>query len=96
MIYDYIRLLAVERFKTLNLETDHEFQEFVQMASSICNSHIALLTLIDEDTQWLKVTKGTDVKQMPRKTSFCTHTIEQDEVLVVPDAQKDERFADSP
>ena len=96
MIYNDIRLLAVERFKTLNIETDSEFQEFVQMASSICNSPIALITLIDEDTQWLKVRKGTDVPQMPRKTSFCTHTIEQDEVMVVPDAQLDERFANSP
>ncbi|HTE00829.1 MAG TPA: GAF domain-containing protein [Mucilaginibacter sp.] len=96
MIYNDIRLLAVERFKTLDIDADSEFQEFVQMASEICSSPIALITLIDEDTQWLKVRKGTDVPQMPRKTSFCTHTMEQDGVFVVPDAQKDDRFSNNP
>lgn len=96
MIYNDIRLLAVERFKTLNIDTDKEFREFVEMASDICSTPIALITLIEEDVQWLKVKKGTDVDQMPVKTSFCTHTLLQDDVMVVPDAQKDERFANSP
>mgnify|MGYP001547617859 CR=1 FL=1 len=96
MIYDDIRLQAVERFKTLNIDTDKEFREFVDMASAVCSTPIALITLIEEDIQWLKVKKGTDVEQMPVKTSFCTHTILQDDVMVVPDAREDERFADSP
>jgi PAS domain S-box-containing protein len=96
MIYDDIRLLAVERFKTLNIDTDKEFREFVEMASGICSTPIALITLIEEEVQWLKVKKGTDVEQMPVKTSFCRHTLLQDDVMVVPDAQKDERFANSP
>ncbi|MBS1520973.1 MAG: GAF domain-containing protein [Bacteroidetes bacterium] len=96
MIYDDIRLQAVERFKTLDIDTDKEFREFVDMASTICSTPIALITLLETDIQWLKVKKGTDVEQMPVKTSFCTHTILQDDVMVVPDAQKDERFADSP
>ncbi|HEY4197612.1 MAG TPA: GAF domain-containing protein [Mucilaginibacter sp.] len=96
MIDNEVRLQAVERFKTLNIEADTEFQDFVQMASDICNTPIALLTLIEEDIQWLKAKKGTDVEQMPVKTSFCTHTILQDDVMVVPDAREDERFANSP
>lgn len=96
MVHNQIRTLAVERFKALDIEADTEFREFVQLASEICSTPIALLTLIDKDTQWLKVRKGTDVPTMPRKTSFCTHTILKDEVLVVPDAQKDKRFAKSP
>lgn len=96
MIYDEIRLQAVERFKTLDIDSDKDFREFVEMASTICSAPIALITLLEEDIQWLKVKKGTDVEQMPVETSFCTHTILQDDVMVVPDAQKDERFANSP
>ncbi|MGZ3776332.1 MAG: GAF domain-containing protein [Mucilaginibacter sp.] len=91
-----IRLMAVERFKTLDLESDEEFQELVQVASNVCETPIALLTLIDKDTQWLKVRMGTDITELPRKISFCTHTILDDNLLIVPDATKDARFADNP
>ncbi|HVV53910.1 MAG TPA: GAF domain-containing protein [Mucilaginibacter sp.] len=91
-----IRLLAVERFKTLDFETDAEFQELIQMASDICETPIALLTLIDKDTQWLKVRKGTDITQIPRDISFCTHTILDDNLMIVRDATKDKRFAENP
>lgn len=93
MIDNDIRLLAVERFKTLNLETDAEFQELIQMASDTCNTPIALITLVDRDTQWLKVRKGTDLTETPRELSFCTYTIQNDEILVINDATKDPRFA---
>jgi len=91
-----IRLLAVERFKTLDLEKDAEFQELIQMVSEICDTPIALLTLIDKDTQWLKVKKGTDVTALPREISFCSHTIMDDNLMIVPDASKDDRFANNP
>jgi PAS domain S-box-containing protein len=91
-----IRLLAVERFKTLELETDPEFRELVHLASEICNTPIALLSLIDKDTQWLKVKMGTDVRDLPREISFCSHTILDDNLLIVRDATKDERFASNP
>jgi GPH family glycoside/pentoside/hexuronide:cation symporter len=96
MIDKDIHQLAVERFKTLDIETDEEFQELIQMASDTCETPIALITLVDKDTQWLKVRKGTDVKEMPFEMSFCKYTIQEEGVLVVPDAKEDVRFADNP
>jgi PAS domain S-box-containing protein len=96
MIDNDIRLLAVERFKTLDIENDAGFQELVHLAAEICDTPIALLTLIDKDTQWLKVRTGTDVRHLPCKISFCTHTILNDSLLIIPDATRDERFADNP
>ncbi|MFI5160245.1 MAG: GAF domain-containing protein [Sphingobacteriales bacterium] len=96
MVDNDIRLLAVERFKTLDLETDTEFQELVNMASETCETPVALLTLVDQDTQWLRVRTGTDVTDMPRGISFCNYTIQNDNVLVIPDMKSDERFIDNP
>lgn len=96
MIDNEIRLLAVERFKTLNIDQDIEFQELIHMASETCDTPIAMLTLIDGDTQWLKVRQGTGVTEIPREHTFCKYTIQGDAVLVVPDATKDERFANYP
>lgn len=96
MIDNEIRLLAVERFKTLDLETDTEFQALVNMASETCETPVALLTLVDQDTQWLRVRTGTDVTDMPRGISFCNYTIQNDNVLVIPDMLSDQRFVDNP
>lgn len=93
MIYNDIRLIAVERFKTLDLQYDHEFQELIKLASDICNAPIAMLMLIDEDTLWLRARRGIDVEALPRKGSFCSQTLEYDETMVVPNAIEDERFA---
>ena len=96
MIDNDIRLQAVERFKTLDLDTDIEFQELVNMASETCNMPIALLTLIDRDTQWIKAKKNTEVTEIPREHTFCTYTILEDTILVIPDASKDARFVNYP
>ena len=91
-----ICLLAVERLETLDLETDKEFQALVSMASETCETPVALLTLVDQDTQWLRVRTGTDVTDMPRGISFCNYTIQNDNVMVIPDMTSDERFIDNP
>lgn len=96
MVNEQVRLLAVERFKSLDIDKENEFQELVQIASEICHTPIALITLIGEELQWLKVKKGTDVEVMPRSTSFCTHAIRDDKVMVVSDAQLDSRFSNHP
>lgn len=91
-----IRLHAVKRFENIDFESDVELKEIVDMVSRICKTPVALITLVDEDTQWLKVRKGTEVKRMPKDMSFCAHAIDHDSVMVVPDASLDDRFVNNP
>ena len=51
---------------------------------------------MDKDTQWIKVRKGTKIKNMPREISFCTHTIRNSAIMVIPDTTKDLRFITNP
>jgi GAF domain-containing protein len=51
---------------------------------------------LDEETQYLKVRKGTRETTVPRKTSFCTHALEHGGLLVVPDTLRDSRFIANP
>jgi GAF domain-containing protein len=90
------RLNATRRYLKFELNREQELQDIVMLASSICNVPIALITLMDEDVQFINAKTGADVTEMPRKTSFCTHAIETDEVMEVRDASKDERFANAP
>ena len=90
------RVSAVQRYLDFGLDRQKDLQEIVMLASVICNSPIALITLMDYDIQLIKAKIGTEVTVMPRSTSFCTHAIELDEIMVVKDASKDKRFADAP
>lgn len=93
---EYHRLQAVRRFEAINLDRNKELQDIVILAAEICQVPIALITLLDENDQWIKVRTGTDQKQVPRAISFCTHLIQQEGVMVVTDALSDNRFLNNP
>jgi GAF domain-containing protein len=53
---------------------------------------ICLVNLIEADRALVLSGQELDASEVPRKLTFCTYTILQPEVLVVPDARLDERF----
>ncbi|MPR37359.1 PAS domain S-box protein [Salmonirosea aquatica] len=91
-----LRLQEVRRFMGLDLMAHPELQEIVGLAAELCEKPLAFLTMLDEQTNWLQVAAGIKVEAVPRATSFCRYTIEQDEVMVVSDATRDSRFQDNP
>lgn len=91
-----LRLKAVKRYLEQVNKNEDKLQDIVSLASYITGVPVAFITLIDKDIQWISVKRGYPADRMPRSTSFCTHTIEQDEVMIVPDASLDERFKDNP
>lgn len=95
MIED-IRLQAVARFVNFAFANDPELLEIVELASAISNTPYALITFLDKETQYLKVRKGVSETVMPREISFCTYAIEQNDLMLVSDTLKDERFANNP
>jgi hypothetical protein len=90
------RLKAVRRFLTLKISRENELTEIARYAAEICYTPMAFITLLDEDTQHILFSIGSDLKRTRRKDSFCNYTIMQNEVLVIPDTGKDERFAGNP
>jgi PAS domain S-box-containing protein len=90
------RLEAVSRFKLLGDDITNDLNDIVSLAARICNTPVALVTLLDEDKQWFKAAIGTDLDCTRRDLSFCNYTIKQDQVLIVPDATLDERYRNNP
>ena len=72
------------------------FDEAAQLAAELCRVPTAAINLVDADRQWSKAAVGQDKTQDPRTLSFCAHTILQPDLMVVPDARSDRRFAEHP
>jgi two-component system, sensor histidine kinase len=91
------RLAVLRSLGILDTPPDLEYEELTKLAAEICHVPIALISLIDSDRQWFKSHRGLNVTETSRESSFCAHAINvPDEILVVPDAQRDTRFADNP
>ena len=90
------RLAALRRYKILDSLPEREFDNLAKLASYICQTPVALISLVDESRQWFKAAIGIDAKETPRDVAFCAHAILDHDVLVVPDASRDDRFADNP
>ncbi|HEY0177394.1 MAG TPA: GAF domain-containing protein, partial [Pedobacter sp.] len=91
---EFENLQAVDRFLNLKINSKEELHEVVELASVICETPIAMITLMDENTQYVKFKVGTDVEQMALTDSFCQYlTGIEEEMMVVPDALSDERFS---
>lgn len=90
------RLLALKGLKVLDTPPQIELDDLTLLASTICGTPIALVSLIDENRQWFKSRVGLDVTETPRDQSFCAHAINESELFIVEDALLDERFKENP
>ena len=88
-------LEALGKYKILDTPTEEAFDNFTGLATKICETPIAAIALIDGNRQWFK-SKVVTVTEIPHEVGFWTDSILQNEVLIVPDALADERFATNP
>ena len=90
------RLSDLRRYNILDTDPEKGFDDLTLLASHICQSPVALITLIDAERQWFKSRVGVSITETPREISFCTRAIEQSDLFIIPDASKDERFKSNP
>jgi signal transduction histidine kinase len=90
------RQTSLASYQVLDTLPEDDFDAITLLASEICQTPVALISLIDGDRQWFKSAVGTAVSETPKEQAFCAHTIMNTDIMVVPDARSDARFANNP
>jgi phosphoribosyl 1,2-cyclic phosphodiesterase/CheY-like chemotaxis protein len=90
------RLAALKKLEILDTDPEERFDRIARIASESFDVPIALVSLVDHDRQWFKSCVGLSTKETPRDMAFCAHAILENQLLIVPDAFLDPRFADNP
>lgn len=91
------RLKALEDYQIMDSESEKEFNDIVELASAFYGTPISAITLLDNYRQWFKARVGLDDESTKIEDAYCSYTIQNpDEVLIVEDSTKDERFVNNP
>ena len=87
------RLEVLEQYQILDTPPEEIFDELTQLAADICETPIAVISLVDAEREWFKSQVGLNTTEVPRSQSFSNYTILESEIFIVPDTLEDERFA---
>lgn len=89
------RLGALARLDVESAPERADFDALVGVAARVCKAPIATVSFVGADRQWFKSRMGIEPESTPRDWSFCAHVLASPDVMVVPDATLDPRFAAS-
>ncbi|CAN0397132.1 unnamed protein product, partial [Discosporangium mesarthrocarpum] len=95
-VNEQARLAELYRFEILDTLREESFDRLTEIVALTFDVPIALVTFVDRHRHWFKSEVGFPISEIPRENGFCGHTIMNDDVMVIPDASQDVRFADDP
>ena len=90
------RLSALRSYCVLETGREARFDDLTCLASTICETPVSLVSLVDTNRLFFKSAHGIDLREVPYPDFFCGHAIHQRDLFVVPDANEDPRFAKHP
>ncbi|MCR5884828.1 PAS domain-containing protein [Rhizobacter sp. J219] len=85
-----------QAYGVLDTPPEARFDALARLACRLCDTPMAVITLVDDHRQWFKAEIGLGVRETPRAIAFCAHTIEGPGLFQVPDTHADPRFVHNP
>lgn len=90
---DEARVRALRQYAILDTLPEEPYDHIALAAAALCSAPYALIGFVDEERVWYKAQVGLELVELPRELAFCSHVISQTKPLLVPDTQRDSRFA---
>lgn len=90
-VRDPARLWKLQELHILDSAPEAEFDDAVKIASAVCKTPIALVSLVDAHRQWFKAKIGLDLNETPLEQAVCAHALDQDDILEIDDLADDPR-----
>lgn len=91
------RLDSLKRYHILDTLAEAQYDEITALAADICETPLALITLVDDSRQWFKSAYGLNITETPREFSFCSVAIETPEKpLLINKIDENNRFWSNP
>ena len=90
------RLEALRSYNIIDTDPEPVFNDLAQLAAYVCGTPMAVVSLLDDERQWLKARVGIDLREVPREQTFCQYALRANDVFEIPDTLADARYASNP
>ena len=91
-----VRAAEIAAHDVESLRNADALKNITDFAAALCEAPVAIVSLVEESQQTFLASTGTDAAGTPRELSFCQYAMLGDDLMVVPDATRDPRFANNP
>ena len=95
-VSDPQRLAVLDGFGILDTGSEQGFDDIVQLATVLCATPIALVSLVAGDRQWFKARVDFPTGETDLSRSVCAHALGEPDLLVIRDLTQDPRTRDNP
>ena len=96
MVTEAVRLATLMGYDVLDTASEPAFDALAHRVATTFGVRSAIVSFIDADRQWYKARYGVENDSVRRSLSFCTHSLDSDDVTVVGDAQTHPLFRSNP
>lgn len=96
LVHDQTRLDVLTGLNLLDTPPEQDFDDIVQLAALVCNTPVALVSLVAGDRQWFKARVGFPPCETALNASVCAYTLAESDLLIIPDLTMDPRTRDNP
>ena len=89
------RLDALSEYDVDDLPIEDSFERLTDLITSHFDAAVAFIGLLEKDEENFLACTGADWDSLTREETICTHSMLQEDVMVVEDIREDKRFANN-